>query len=185
LDDKPVEDITSKGESSNSGKGKADVRAKAKARTTTQQIFAAPRDGIDINTVFAKVSPDTLELFITSLLAKVPPDALGLFIVSSGDLILVERAGEIILGRQTEDAGTSIAVDLTPYGGSQSGVSRQHAVLRAGQDIYVLQDLDSTNGTWLNEARLPPHISSTLKNGDMVRLGQVRMYVIFHDDKPG
>lgn len=169
MNERPAEDRTSKDESSNKGKDEADAHGKSKARITTQPALAAPREDVDID----------------SLLAKVLPGTLGLFIVDAGDLVLVERAEEVTLGRQTEDAGTLISVDLTPYGGAKLGVSRRHAAILISQDMYFMQDLGSTNGTWLNEARLPPHISRTLKNGDMIRLGQIRIHVVFHSPKSG
>jgi pSer/pThr/pTyr-binding forkhead associated (FHA) protein len=106
-----------------------------------------------------------------------------LFIVNSGDLILIERVERIILGRQLEDAGTSISLDMTPYGGVESGVSRRHAAILIYQDMHVLQDLGSTNGTWLNAIRLPPNSSHVLRNGDVIQLGQIRCQAIFHSSK--
>lgn len=164
MDEKPVEDKPSADESSTQGKVEADGHDKTKARITTQQVFSAPSAAVDIN----------------SILAKVPPDTLGLLIVNSGDLVLVERAERIILGRQLEDAGTSVSVDLTPYGGNPLGVSRQHAAILVDQGRYVLQDLNSTNGTQLNDVRVPPGSPRVIKNGDMIQLGQLRIYIVFH-----
>jgi pSer/pThr/pTyr-binding forkhead associated (FHA) protein len=164
VDEKPVEDRPSADESSTHGKVEADGYDKTKARITTQRVFSAQSAAVDIN----------------SILAKVPPDTLGLFIVNSGDLVLVERAERITLGRQTEDAETSISVNLTPHGGEPLGVSRQHAAILVDQDRYVLQDLNSTNGTQLNDVRVPPNIPRVIKNGDMIQLGQLRIYVVFH-----
>ena len=98
--------------------------------------------------------------------------------------MLIEKAERVTLGRDMEDAGTSISIDLTPYGGAQSGVSRRHAVILVYQDMHLLQDLGSTNGTWLNAVCLPPQGSHVLKSGDMIQLGQIRMQVVFHGSKP-
>jgi hypothetical protein len=180
LSEKPLEDSTIKDENSGKSREEVDVHAKARSRITTQQVFGTLHDDIDVNALLVKVPSDVLELFIASLLAKVPPDMLGLFIMNSAELLLVELAERITLGRQSEDTGTSISVDLTPCGGAKLGVSRQHAVILIDQDEHLLQDLDSTNGTWLNETRLPPHVSHALKNGDMIGLGQIKMYVVLH-----
>jgi hypothetical protein len=149
----------------NGNQDEAGAGVKSKARITTQPIFAASPDVADID----------------ALQAKVPPETLGLFIVNSGDLMLVERAEAITLGRQTEDSRTSVSVDLTPYGGKHLGVSRQHAVIRVRQGTYLLQDLGSTNGTYLNEVRVPSHVPRELENGDVIRLGQIRVHVVFND----
>lgn len=167
MDEKRVEGITSKHASNNGGRWKADAYDKSKARITTQQLLAAPPEMLDIN----------------STLEKVPPDTLGLFIANTGDLVLIEKAERVTLGRHMEDAGTLISLDLTPYGGVQSGVSHRHAVIMVYQDTYLLQDLGSTNGTWLNAVCLPPHSSHMLKNGDIIQVGQIRMCVVFHGSK--
>ena len=168
MDEKLIEGITSKDASNNGGRGEVDAYNRSKARITTQQLLAAVPEVVNIN----------------STLEKVPPDTLGLFIANSGDLVLVEKAERVTLGRQMEDSGTLISLDLTPYGGAQSGVSRRHAVIMVYQNTYLLQDLGSTNGTWLNAACLPPHSSHMLKNGDIIQVGQIRMCVVFHGSKP-
>lgn len=164
MDEKPAEDKPSNNESDNKGKAEANAHDKSKARITTQPVFVAPPENVDIN----------------SILAKVPPGAFGLFIVNSGDLLLVERVERITLGRRTEDAGAAISIDLTPYGGEHSGVSRRHAVILVSQDMYLLQDLGSTNGTRLNAVNVLPNSSQVLRSGDMIQLGLIRIQVVFH-----
>jgi predicted component of type VI protein secretion system len=48
--------------------------------------------------------------------------------------------------------------------------SRRHAEIRAGADGVVIEDLDSTNGTWVNGERI--HESRRLAGGDSIRIGQ-------------
>jgi pSer/pThr/pTyr-binding forkhead associated (FHA) protein len=47
-------------------------------------------------------------------------------------------------------------------------VSRFHAVVRWQQDEYVLEDLDSSNGTFVNEDYIERH---ALRNGDTIYIG--------------
>ncbi|MBN1426993.1 MAG: FHA domain-containing protein [Anaerolineae bacterium] len=162
LNDQPVEEK----DSGETGKKEADAEKAAKARVTTMRVSDAQFEALDI----------------TPKLAKVPADALGLFIMNSDDPVLIKGAQRVTLGRHVE-GGTPVSIDLTDYGAALLGVSRQHAAILISQDMYLLQDLGSTNGTWLNEVRLPPHIPRTLKNGDMIRLGQIRLYVVFHSVK--
>jgi serine phosphatase RsbU (regulator of sigma subunit) len=49
-------------------------------------------------------------------------------------------------------------------------LSRTHASLRRAGDTCFLRDLGSTNGTFVNDARLEAEVA--LKNGDQVRLGK-------------
>jgi hypothetical protein len=77
-------------------------------------------------------------------------------------------SGRSEIGRQ---AGVAILLD-------DQDVSRRHALLdRSGRRV-VLLDLGSTNGTWVNQRRLPagdPHGGGELRDGDEVRVGSVRL----------
>ncbi|HHZ19313.1 MAG TPA: FHA domain-containing protein [Firmicutes bacterium] len=52
--------------------------------------------------------------------------------------------------------------------------SREHALLRyrAREDGYVLEDLGSTNGTYLNDRRIRQEY---LRSGDIIRVGETTM----------
>jgi len=69
------------------------------------------------------------------------------------------EAPELYLGR---DVQNDIVVP-------EAEVSRRHARLIRNGDVYILEDLGSTNGTFINGKRLvAPH---TLHSGDEVQLG--------------
>ena len=70
-------------------------------------------------------------------------------------------ADELVIGR-AQDAGLFL---------DSSGVSRHHARISWTGSTYLLEDLDSTNGTWPNERRLTEPAS--LSNGDLIRFGDV------------
>lgn len=53
---------------------------------------------------------------------------------------------------------------------SDPGISGFHARIYRGPDGYVIEDLKSRNGTWLNGARV---YVATLTSGDRVHLGQI------------
>jgi hypothetical protein len=167
LDEKPPEGKTpaQEDEPKQENEG-ADLLAERKERVTTVRVSDAQFETLDI----------------APKLAAVPPDALGLFVMNSEQPVLIKGAQRVTLGRHVEGS-MPVSIDLTDYGAALLGVSRQHAAILVSQDMYLLQDLGSTNGTWLNEIRLPPHIPRTLKNGDMIRLGQLRIYVVFHAPK--
>ena len=51
-------------------------------------------------------------------------------------------------------------------------ISRQHASLGVDpQGVVRLTDLGSTNGSYLNDRRIPPHTPVRVKDGDRIRLG--------------
>jgi class 3 adenylate cyclase len=55
-------------------------------------------------------------------------------------------------------------------------LSRRHAVLRAGDDFFEVEDLDSLNGTWVNGARISGTVQLTA--GDVIRLGTTVLEVV-------
>lgn len=53
-------------------------------------------------------------------------------------------------------------------------VSRLHCRLTAGEDTVDVVDLDSTNGTYINDQRVK---SGCIRSGDRLRVGRVEMTV--------
>ncbi len=56
--------------------------------------------------------------------------------------------------------------------------SREHLAIAPREHGYLLQDLNSTNGTWLNGNRIK---EATLRSNDKIRLGQT--VLVFEMDK--
>lgn len=84
---------------------------------------------------------------------------------------LPQGESQAILGRSDPVKGVYPHVDLSPFGGGTSGVSRRHARLVAqGGQLYV-EDLNSTNFTFLNQQKLTPGQLYPINNGDELRLG--------------
>ena len=98
----------------------------------------------------------------------------------SGRLIIREKGiviplppdqPELVIGRTDPVQDIYPDVDLAEQEGEQSGVSRRHArVLQRLDGIYI-EDLNSTNFTFLNRTRLQPGQIYLLKDGDEIRLG--------------
>ncbi|MBX3170280.1 MAG: FHA domain-containing protein [Candidatus Eremiobacteraeota bacterium] len=77
-----------------------------------------------------------------------------------------------LVGRLSEADGVKPEIDLADFG--EGGVSRRHAqIVRAEGQVY-LEDLSSSNGTFLNGVRLQPGLQSPLKHQDEVRFGSLR-----------
>ena len=55
----------------------------------------------------------------------------------------------------------------------EATLSRCHAVLLAGPHGIVLIDLDSTNGTLVNDRLVPPDTPVSLVDGDQIAFGRV------------
>lgn len=109
----------------------------------------------------------------------VPTGAIGLSVMGNEALIIpFNSKTAIILGRLIGSEIMQNFADLTPYHAGPFGVSRQHAKINTTQTGYTIEDLQSTNGTWLNRSALMPQKPYPLSNGDEIRLG--KLWLIFH-----
>lgn len=85
----------------------------------------------------------------------------------------------VMVGRADERKGIQPDIDLGPYGGYYAGVSRQHALISVQNGKYVVRDLTSSNGTFVNNYRIHPSQTIVLNRGDEVRFGKLRLRVEF------
>jgi pSer/pThr/pTyr-binding forkhead associated (FHA) protein len=87
------------------------------------------------------------------------------FVVRAQGRAVLLGEGDVVIGRS---AYCSLVLD-------QETLSRVHAALRVHDDGVEIEDLGSSNGTFVNGAR----ISSIVRvmPGDDVRLGHVRVWV--------
>jgi pSer/pThr/pTyr-binding forkhead associated (FHA) protein len=67
---------------------------------------------------------------------------------------------------------------LEKFGGYDTGVSRQHAMLKYIEGDFKVIDLNSSNRTFLNEEELYPGNEYSIGDECMLRLGKLRMKVI-------
>jgi pSer/pThr/pTyr-binding forkhead associated (FHA) protein len=58
--------------------------------------------------------------------------------------------------------------------------SRQHALIRSEEGILIIEDLNSSNGTFINRTRLYPGQKRVLNANDIIQIGTVQMKVIIH-----
>jgi len=94
-------------------------------------------------------------------------------VLSGGLAVLLPERACLVLGRTTV-GDPSVDVDLTPYGGRHSGVSRRHARLHHTAEGFAIEDLGSHNETCLNAERLAPGQRYPLTPGDRLILGAWR-----------
>ncbi len=94
---------------------------------------------------------------------------------SDGSVLDIPAKDEVVIGREDPISEVFPDVDLTGLGGMENGVSRRHAVIhRAGAD-YTVEDMGSTNGTYINKKKLQPHAPQTIKPGDELRFGKLSL----------
>lgn len=76
------------------------------------------------------------------------------------------------VGRKSLADGINPEVDLTAL--DQDGtVSRRHAVVVREGEMVVVEDLGSSNGTFVNGTKIQPGLQQTLQSGDEVRFGSL------------
>lgn len=110
---------------------------------------------------------------------RAEPVTVTFVIPGTRDQLKIELTDHILVGRADASEDVKPHLDLTQYEGMEKGVSREHAALHMTEKGIVLFDLDSTNGTTLNNNRLPPERPFLLKNGDEVRFGDLLVHVFF------
>ncbi|MEF3274590.1 MAG: FHA domain-containing protein [Chloroflexus sp.] len=98
---------------------------------------------------------------------------LALVVLSSGRRIELPVAPEVVIGRKDQQRGFFPDIDLSLDGGYDAGVSRRHARIVCTNGSYSLEDLGSSNGTFLNRQRVPPNQPMPLHHGDELQFGML------------
>ncbi len=94
----------------------------------------------------------------------------------------IEQAKYILVGRSAPCANQTFPlpqgiIDLGRVGSNalaidHASISRHHARISCNNQVVVLEDNGSSNGTWVNEKRLSA--PQELRHGDIIRLGKVQ-----------
>ncbi len=92
---------------------------------------------------------------------------------------LLPVTGDMIIGRQGESGGLRPDIDLRRFDDGTMGISRCHAMLFVQDRNLMIQDMDSTNGTYLQGERLAPNVAVPLRSNDRLRFGRLRAIVRF------
>ena len=111
---------------------------------------------------------------------EIPSKGVVLINLENGQLITKQNEDAFILGRASAEIKTpEPLVDLTRFSALELGISRVHAMIRQTKDGYQIIDLESSNGTWLENQRLVPKRSYPLDSGDRIRTGRLNMLVFY------
>lgn len=88
------------------------------------------------------------------------------------DTVISMNDGPVVIGRQ---AGATLKI-------GNASVSRRHAVIEKEGDRFVIADLGSRNGTFVNDM---PVRRRELQHGDRVRIGESQFFFLYEDtDEP-
>ncbi len=111
---------------------------------------------------------------------EIPSKGVILINLENGRLITKQDGDAFILGRvSAEIKPPETLVDLTQFGALELGISRVHALIRQAKDGYQIIDLESSNGTWLENERLVPQKPYAVDSGDRIRMGRLNVLIFY------
>jgi Nif-specific regulatory protein len=84
------------------------------------------------------------------------------------DTVIAMSEGPVLIGRQT---GANLRI-------RNAAVSRRHALIEKDGDKYIIADLDSRNGTFVNDL---PVKRCELHHGDRVQIGESQFFFLIDD----
>lgn len=140
----------------------------SRMRETTASLGAATMAGGSGNLVIPPPAPprDT----------AIP--VLRVVILNSGRKLGFNTNQPIVIGRQDSKGSFYPDIDLSTDGGLEAGVSRRHAIIRIQSgNVCTLEDLGSSNGTFINREKLTANSPKALRHGDEVRLGNILLRI--------
>lgn len=107
------------------------------------------------------------------------PPQMVRFTLMDGTVLEADTGSEIIIGRRSRPEDPPVTIDLQPHGGHQMGVSRVHAMCRVYRGTFTLRDLDTTNGTRIDDHLLTPLQPYIVEDGDIIKIGDMAMQISF------
>jgi len=84
---------------------------------------------------------------------------------------------KLVIGRFDPATRQSPDISLDSLNAYKNGVSRRHAALLWRNDTLYIVDLGSSNGTSVNGLRLFAHQPRSLRDGDAIEIGGVRLHL--------
>jgi len=112
---------------------------------------------------------------------KPAPIPLCIRIVSTGREIRLPSTAEVYIGRTDAAHGIFPDLDLSPDGGLEGGVSRHHCKIHQRGSAYLVEDVGSANGTFLNGLHLTPYLPHVLKDQDELQLGRITLEIVIQE----
>lgn len=113
-----------------------------------------------------------------------PPDG-SLSIEGCREIITLPAGKAILFGHGFQPPAhpaRELRIDLAAFGALEKGVSHLHALVFRADHRYVLYNLSSTNGTWLNGYPLVACCFQLLGTVNRLRLGALEMHLFLPRD---
>lgn len=162
------------------------------ATATVAAVVAAPTLTVDeMATLTAQVAETAMPVTeapdaVVAEPAPPPPEAVAAVATAAQPLLVVIRGlkmgmeypvyeGHNFIGRMDEKP---VDIDLEDQESPERVLcSRQHALLMFENGQLMIEDLNSSNGTFVNRNRIYPGQQKALQAGDVVQVGSVQMRV--------
>jgi CheY-like chemotaxis protein len=107
------------------------------------------------------------------------PWVIELRVIGTPDIIRAPVAERLTLGRGDSNQNVQPEVDLGLYDGQRKGVSRKHARMIMRDNRLVIEDLGSSNGTYINGQHIGVLTPARVRDGDHIKLGSLSLQVHF------
>ena len=133
-----------------------------------------------------KLSPDDMSsppASQTNAEAIQPVEEAKLIVTATGNESLINK-DIVLLGRESVPDSIFPEIDLTPDD-PEGYVSRRHTQIQRQDKQYTIIDLNSTNGTFVNNKRLAKDTPHPLTNGDEIRVGKTVLKFLLEKPNPG
>jgi CRP-like cAMP-binding protein len=98
---------------------------------------------------------------------------------TTGAEFFFSKGDETTIGRADPVTGILPDIDLTSVDANRS-VSRRHAkIICSGNQYFMLEEVGTVNGTYVNDQRIPTGTPVMIHNGDGIKIGLIAMRAIF------
>lgn len=101
------------------------------------------------------------------------------FVSANRDVLTFEVEPTMMVGRRNSLKDMEVVVDLSEFDAYLQGVSRLHAMILTLDDRVTIKDMNSLNGTRLNNLDLKPSQEYPLQDGDTLSFGKLTFTVAF------
>lgn len=117
--------------------------------------------------------PHILDNQIPKAIRFMSADIQAVFTVDVESMMVIGRRSSI------KDNDMEVSVDLSGFDAYKMGVSRYHAMILSLDNRMTIKDLNSLNGTRLNNLDLQPAREYLLEHGDTLSFGTLTFEIAF------
>jgi CRP-like cAMP-binding protein len=99
--------------------------------------------------------------------------------LTTGAEFFFSKGDETTIGRADPVTGILPDIDLTSVDANRS-VSRRHAkIICSGNQYFMLEEVGTVNGTYVNDQRIPTGTPVMMHDGDGIKIGLIAMKAVF------